>query len=765
MLQFENSFFEDEVREGFFVPAMIKKAWAAELTVMHEVDRICRKHDIPYFTDWGTMLGAVRHGGFIPWDDDFDIMMRRKDYEHFLQLAQKELPEGFAVLNMDRTENFWYFLARVTARPQICFEEEHLKQFHGFPYIAGIDIFILDTMSSDAEQEKQRETVIEYILALADSLGEKKLEPKQKEIALRRIEKICQVKIKRSLPDVECRRLLYQLVQRLMTVFEDDREGNYVQLIPHAVYRGNTGFPQNYYKDGVRISFENIEVMLPVRYETILQKKYGNYMQLIRSRAGHDYPFFRSQKEQLEKILGYQLPRYQYRNIQPRKNTEALSYKYKIKEHLYEFERLHEEIRTKLPMAEALIKAQENAIEMGNLIERIKGEDHPIIRRLEHYCEAVFELYNAKEKKQDAALSEQIADLEQIRKQIEEDTKTFILQRKEVVFLPFGGKYWAALHSVWEAAAAEPDCDVYVVPLPYYYKEYDGSFLEMAYDLSEYPEYVPVIDYQEFDLALHHPDMIFIQNPYDEWNSVTSIPKEFYSSVIRNYTESLIYIPYFQVEEFKKENEREYWNMNYYCTVPGVVNADKVIVQSENMKQLYVDKLSEFAGEDTREIWKQKIMGIGSPILDSSFERRMIDAGKKYPREWNQLIRKQDGERKQLILFHVSMSGLIQYQEKMLQKIRQVFDVALENEDEVVFVWKEDPMIDLNQKAIGKKLYEGYRMLQEKIVSEHRVVYAERVDDQTLAAVCDGYYGMPSATGNRFQVLHKPVMIVTVQAS
>ena len=74
MLQFEDSFFEDEVREGFYVPAMIKKAWAAELTVMYEVDRICRKHNIRYFSDWGTMLGAVRHGGFVPWDDDFDIM-------------------------------------------------------------------------------------------------------------------------------------------------------------------------------------------------------------------------------------------------------------------------------------------------------------------------------------------------------------------------------------------------------------------------------------------------------------------------------------------------------------------------------------------------------------------------------------------------------------------------------------------------------------------------------------------------------------------
>ena len=110
MLQFEDSFFEDEVREGFYVPAMIKKAWAAELTVMYEVDRICRKHNIRYFSDWGTMLGAVRHGGFVPWDDDFDIMMRRKDYEHFLRVAEEELPEGFAVLNMDNTEGFWYFL-------------------------------------------------------------------------------------------------------------------------------------------------------------------------------------------------------------------------------------------------------------------------------------------------------------------------------------------------------------------------------------------------------------------------------------------------------------------------------------------------------------------------------------------------------------------------------------------------------------------------------------------------------------------------------
>lgn len=761
MLQFEDSFFEDEVRDGFYVPAMIKKAWAAELTVMYEVDKICRKHNITYFTDWGTMLGAVRHGGFIPWDDDFDIMMRRRDYERFLRVAAEELPEGFAILNMENTENFWYFLSRVVLRPQICFEEDYLKQFHGFPYIVGIDIFILDTMSSEPQKEKEREKVIEYILAIADSLGTRELPAKEKESAFCRIEQICGVRIKRSLPDTEMKMQLYQLVQKLMTAFEGDSKGNYVQLIPLAVYHGNEGFPQDYYQDGVRVSFENIEIMLPVRYEAMLQKKYGNYMQLVRNRAGHDYPFFQSQKEQFEKILGYQLPRYKYPGICPRQNTEELSYKYRVKECIHKFEQLHENIHNRICVSETLIKAQENAIEMGNLIEQVKGEGNSIIRKLEQYCEAVFELYNESVQQNDDVPDEKIKNLDCLRKQIEVDAEENILKRKEAVFLPFDSKYWPALHSVWEAVRAEADWDVYVVPLPYYYKEYDGSFLDMVYNVSGYPQNLPLADYEKFDLALHHPAIIFIQYPYDEWNSATSIPKEYYSSEIRNYTEQLVYIPYFEVEEFDKESEREYWNMNYYCTVPGVVNADRVFVQSEEMKKVYVDKLAEFAGEDTREIWEEKIVGVGSPLMDRKKEVTGQMAG--YPQEWEQIIQKPNGERKRLILFYVSMSALIQYKEKMIGKMERVLETALRSKEEVVFIWREDTMINLNEKIVGKALYEKYHRLREKILNEQGMILAEHVKDELLAALCDGYYGVPSAIGNKFQVLHKPVMICDVE--
>lgn len=743
------------------MPAMIKKAWAAELTVMYEVDKICKKHNIRYFSDWGTMLGAVRHGGFVPWDDDFDIMMCRKDYEHFLRVAEEELPEGFAVLNMDNTENFWYFLSRVVLRPRICFEEKHLKQYHGFPYIVGIDIFILDTMSSDPQQEKQRETIIEYILALADSIETKKLSVENKESALCKIEQICKVNINRSLSDEQLKMRLYQLVKKLMAAFENDRKGNYVQLIPHAVYRGNTGFPQSYYEDVIRVPFENIEIMLPVRYEAMLQKKYGDYMQLIRNKAGHNYPFFQSQKEQFEKILGYQLPRYQYSGIRPRRNTKEHSYKYQIRGFFLELERIHGEIREMVQVPENLIKAQETAIEMGTLIEKVKGENHPLIRKLEEYCEAVFELYHETLQKHEDVLQEKTEKLEHLERQIEQDAKKSILERKEAVFLPFSGKYWPALHSVWEAVAAKPEWDVSVVPLPYYYKEYDGSFLDRVFDVSEYPQNIPLEDWEGFDLALRHPDIIFIQNPYDEWNSVMSIPREYYSSEIRNYTEQLVYIPYFLVEEFTKENEREYWNMNYYCTVPGVVNANRVFVQSQNMKKTYIDKLTEFAGEETRQIWEKKIAGIGSPLTDD--KRDVMDWDCRYPQEWQRIVQTSDGGRKNLILFYVSMSALLQYKEKMIEKIEEVMEAAMESLEEVTFIWKEDSMIDLNEKALGQTLNRKYQALREEVMAGHTMIYAENISDEALAAVCDGYYGVPSALGNKFQVLHKPIMICDFQ--
>ena len=82
----KNTFLEEYKRRT------LRQCQLKQLGILEEIDRICRKHDISYWLDGGSLLGAVRHGGFIPWDDDIDIAMSLADLERFKSVAPKELP-------------------------------------------------------------------------------------------------------------------------------------------------------------------------------------------------------------------------------------------------------------------------------------------------------------------------------------------------------------------------------------------------------------------------------------------------------------------------------------------------------------------------------------------------------------------------------------------------------------------------------------------------------------------------------------------------
>ena len=95
MLQFPENYFQKEIRCGFTVSETMKRYWAAQMEVLQEVVGICGRHHLTYYAFWGTLIGMVRHKGFIPWDDDIDIAMKREDYQKFLQIAGKNcLPAG-----------------------------------------------------------------------------------------------------------------------------------------------------------------------------------------------------------------------------------------------------------------------------------------------------------------------------------------------------------------------------------------------------------------------------------------------------------------------------------------------------------------------------------------------------------------------------------------------------------------------------------------------------------------------------------------------
>lgn len=132
----------------------LKKLQAVLLDILKVIDEFCRANDIAYFLDSGTALGAVRHGGFIPWDDDVDLGMLREDYDRFIELAAEGLPEGYSLHTYENTPGFAGMFAKVY-RDGTVFETKETRAA-GCPQCVFVDIFPYDVLSSDAGERTRQ---------------------------------------------------------------------------------------------------------------------------------------------------------------------------------------------------------------------------------------------------------------------------------------------------------------------------------------------------------------------------------------------------------------------------------------------------------------------------------------------------------------------------------------------------------------------------------------------------------------------------------
>ncbi|MDL2297067.1 LicD family protein [Bacteroidales bacterium OttesenSCG-928-B11] len=119
----------------------LRKAQLRMLEILIEVDRICKKHNIPYWLDSGTLLGAVRHGGFIPWDDDLDITVMRKDYKRLRKVLQEELPEQFVFQDWTTDKYAFDHYGRVKDTKSLFdYPRFRMQQYRGL----HLDIFVVE---------------------------------------------------------------------------------------------------------------------------------------------------------------------------------------------------------------------------------------------------------------------------------------------------------------------------------------------------------------------------------------------------------------------------------------------------------------------------------------------------------------------------------------------------------------------------------------------------------------------------------------------
>ncbi len=151
--RFTDEYFRDEERCGFMVSECMKRYWAASLHSLEIFDDICRRHGLKYWAACGTMLGTIRHKGFIPWDDDLDIGMLREDFNQFLRIAPYELPSDYTVSFKDDPPRHSYNgIAVVNSLRAVSFDEKILNDYYYCPFPVGFDVYPYDYAPDDRNE-------------------------------------------------------------------------------------------------------------------------------------------------------------------------------------------------------------------------------------------------------------------------------------------------------------------------------------------------------------------------------------------------------------------------------------------------------------------------------------------------------------------------------------------------------------------------------------------------------------------------------------
>lgn len=414
---------------------------------------------------------------------------------------------------------------------------------------------------------------------------------------------------------------------------------------------------------------------------------------------------------------------------------------------------------------ELLTDCQDLAIAIGTRIEKLRGEGTATVSGLEEYCENIYtvgeQLQGQDPLEEDADSVAILTDSLQLVK------KTFEAEfpdKREVVFLPYKASMWDSLESVWKAADADPECDAYVVPIPYYTLDGQHNFKDFCYEGNQYPDYVPVTDYREYDLKLHHPDVIYVHNPYDEFNTVTSVSPEFYLKKIKDYTEKLVYIPYFVLPEIRPSNQASADSMSHFCFLPGTMYADQVILQSENMRQIYINEFIKAAEKQNIKVNKaeaeNKFLGLGSPKFDKVVNVRKEDV--TMPKEWLRIIQKPDGTYKKVIFYNTSISSLLNSGERMFLKMKNVFKQFKEKQEQVTLLWRPHPLMKDTLESMLPDLVKEYQQIVEEYKEEGWGIYDDTPDLDRAIAISDAYYGDGSSVVQLCQKVGMPIMIQNV---
>lgn len=246
---------------------ILRKVQMLEIEILDEIVRICDENNINYYLIAGTLIGAVRHKGFIPWDDDLDIAMMRDDYEKFLNVCESSLNNRF-IIDSHETSKIYYRLAAKVRIKNSIYMQRDLKKYKGEQGI-WIDILPLDNINKP-------NTFKEFFQATVKSILEVAIENKRKiDISEKSKYKVIIAKLFSIFPI----NLLIEIQKDIM-MFDNNENNNYIVNFASKYNYKRQTFKKELWEKTIDAEFEGKYYKIPIGYDEILKSIYGDYMEI-----------------------------------------------------------------------------------------------------------------------------------------------------------------------------------------------------------------------------------------------------------------------------------------------------------------------------------------------------------------------------------------------------------------------------------------------------------------------------------------------------